>query len=99
HHGTLARGDPSGGVARRTARVHPGRPELRRPCELPSAPAGSPLSEVNLLHRLDLEITLGNELLEFRVLGFQDTKAFHVGSLHCAELAPPDLNALLADLV
>src|SRR5262249_38931676 len=54
---------------------------------------------VDLLHDIDLEIALGNELLELGVLGFELAKALNVGRIQLPESLAPGVDGLLADLV
>ena len=62
-------------------------------------PASSPLSAVDLLHGVDLQIALSDDALQLRVLDLELAQAFDVGGLQLAKTAPPGVNRLRADLV
>ena len=65
----------------------------------PDALASSPLSPVDLLERVDLQITLAKNALELRVLRFQSAKPLDVDRLERAEMTTSVVDRLLADLV
>jgi len=62
-------------------------------------PASSPLSAVDLLEGVDLEIALGEDALELGVLALQAPEPFDVGGIESAEVTTPVVDRLLADLV
>ena len=75
------------------------RSARRRAQPARGVPASSPLSAVDFLHGVDLEIALGDELLQLRVLGFELAQTPDIGGLQFAETAPPGVDRLGADLV
>ena len=62
-------------------------------------PASSPLSAVDFLHGVDLEIAFGDKAFQLRVLDLKMTQTPDVGRLQFAETAPPGADRLGADLV
>jgi len=60
-------------------------------------PARSPFFCVDLVHHLDLEVALGDELLQPRVLRLEALPATHVVGLQRAEPPPPDVDRLLGN--
>src|SRR5262249_51650903 len=64
-----------------------------------AAPTSSPFSAVDLLHHVDLEIALGNELLELGVLSFELAKAFDISRIQLPESLAPGVDGLLADFM
>jgi hypothetical protein len=59
----------------------------------------TPFSCGDLLHHLDLEVALGHQFLQPRVLLLEPLRAPHVVGLERAEPFLPDIRRLLADLV
>ncbi len=64
-----------------------------------AAPAGSPLSTVDLLEQVDVKIALSKQLLELGVLRLQRLQALHVGWLQAPEVLTPAVDRLLANPV
>src|SRR5450631_1830772 len=54
---------------------------------------------VDLLHHLELEVSVGNHLLEARILGLQGLQLLGVRHLHLPEPPPPHVDRLLAHSV
>src|SRR5512139_746001 len=59
-------------------------------------PARSPVFCGDFLHHLDLEVTLGHQLLQPRILDLKLLQAAHVVRLKPAETLAPDVDRLLA---
>src|SRR5690606_35018166 len=66
---------------------------------VPAAPAGSPLSAVDLLEQINVEIALSEQLLKLGVLDFQGFEALHVCRVQTGKVLAPDVDRLFADLV
>src|SRR5690606_18205703 len=64
-----------------------------------AAPAGSPFFCVDLLEHLDVEVSLGQQLLESGVLQLQRLQALDVVGLHLPEVLAPGVDGCIADLV
>jgi hypothetical protein len=62
-------------------------------------PARSPVFCGDFLHHLDLEIPLGHQLLQPRILGLELLQAPDVARPKAAETLPPSVDRLLADTV
>ena len=62
-------------------------------------PARSPVFSRDYLHDLDLQITLGNQLLQPRILGLKLLQAPHVVRLKPPEAFASSVDRLLADAV
>jgi hypothetical protein len=76
------------------------------PCHAPGhtqlaadGPARSPVSCGDFLHDLDLEITLGNQLLQPRILGLELLQAPDLVRLKATETLAPCVDRLVADPV
>src|SRR6516225_508539 len=98
-------GSRSAGTApiapQRTA-CRPAAPRARAPGHTPLAagePARSPVFCGDFLHHLDLEITLGHQLLQPCVLRLEVPQAPDVGRLQATETLAPSVDRLLADPV
>jgi len=61
----------------------------RRTQSARAAPAGSPLSAVDVLQDFDVQIALGQQLLQPRVLGLERLQALDVGRRQTAEVLTP----------
>ena len=64
-----------------------------------AVPASSPLSAIDLLERIDLEIALGKDAFELGVLAFECSQSLDIGRFKAGEMTTPVVDRLLADLV
>ncbi len=76
-------GSPASSAPLRSARTHVSPNGRAQRSALPGldAPAGSPLSPIDLLHRVDHHFALGEHALQLGVLGFERAQPIDVGGL------------------
>src|SRR6266487_3432932 len=89
-------------IAPQRTACRPAAPRAHAPGHTPLAagePARSPVFCGIFLHHLDLEITLGHQLLQPRVLRLELPQAPDIGRLQAAETLAPSVDRLLADPV
>lgn len=70
----------------------------RRPV-VRAEPTGSPFFCVDLLENLEVQISLGEELLQSAVLKLQCLQALDIGRFHLAEMLTPGTDGGVADFV
>src|SRR6185312_10667609 len=71
----------------------------RRRHTVRGVPAGLPFFSVDLLHDLDLEVPLRQQLLQLAILGGERLQLLHFRRLQLPEVLAPDVDRLLADPV
>src|SRR5438093_787351 len=69
----------------------------RRARVVPDVPAGSPFFCVDLLEHLDVEVTLGQQLLQSGVLGLERAQPLDVDRVHLSEVLAPGVDRGLAE--